>query len=42
MPCTYVSTVDYEQIFACWKALEFLEIQYNEITLTYKHGGFMR
>ena len=26
MPCTYVSIVDFEQIFVCWKVLEFLKI----------------
>ena len=41
MPCTYVSIIDFKQIFVCWKALEFLEIPYKEITVTYKHGGFI-
>ena len=41
MPCTYVSVFDFEQMFVCWEAVEFLEIQYNEITVIYKHGGFI-
>ena len=42
MPYTNVSIVDFEQTFVCWEALEFSEIPYNEITVTYKHGGFIR
>ena len=41
MSCTYLSIVDFEQIFVCWEVLEFLEIPYIEITVTYKHGGFI-
>ena len=37
MPCTYVSIVDFEQIFVCWEALELL----MKIIVTYKHGGFI-
>ena len=49
--CTYVSVVrvfnlyvfivDFEQIFVCWEVFEFLEIRYIELTVTYKHGGFI-
>ena len=42
MLCTYVSMVDFEQMLVCWEVLEFLEIPYIEINVTYKHGGFMR
>ena len=38
---TYASIVDFEQIFVCWEIFEFLEIPYIEITVTYKHGGFI-
>ena len=41
MPCIYVSVIGFEQIFVSWEALEFLEILYNEITVTYKHEGFI-
>ena len=41
MSCTYVSIVDFEQIFVCWVVLEFLEIRYIEISVIYKHGGFL-
>ena len=41
MSCSYVSIFAFQQIFVCWKGLEFLEIPYNEITITYKHGGFL-
>ena len=41
MSCSYVSIFEFQQIFVCWKGLEFLEIPYNEITITYKHGGFL-
>ena len=33
--------VDFEHIFLCWEVFQFLEIPYIEITITYKHGGFI-
>ena len=41
LSCTYVSIANFEQIFVCWEMFEFLEIPYIEITVTYKHGGFI-
>ena len=42
MPYIYVSIiVSIEQTFFCREVLEFLEIPYKDITVTYKHEEFI-
>ena len=41
LSCTHFSIANFEQIFVYWEVFEFLEIPYIEITVTYKHGGFI-